>query len=140
VRYIGLTHYTLAAHESLERQMKQYDVDFIQANYSPVEPEAGDRLLVAAANARIAVLVNRPFADGALFARVRGRALPPVAAEVGATSVAQLALKWIIAHPAVTCVLVGTRKARHVRDNLAAASGPLPDERQRRAIAAWFTA
>jgi aryl-alcohol dehydrogenase-like predicted oxidoreductase len=139
VRYIGLTHYTRGGQAPLEREMKQHDVDFIQINYSPLEPEAGERLLPAAAEQKVAVLVNRPFADGALFGRVQGRALPPVAAEVGATSPAQLALKWIIANPAVTCVLIGTRKAHHVRDNLAAASGPLPDEAQRKAIADWFT-
>lgn len=140
VRYIGLTHYTRAAHQPLEHEMKKRLVDFIQINYSPVEPEAGDRLLPAAADQKIAVLVNRPFADGALFSRVSGRTLPPEAEALGCTSPAQLALKWILANPAVTCVLIGTRKAHYVRDNLAAASGPLPDEAQRRAIAAWFTA
>ncbi|HET7843554.1 MAG TPA: aldo/keto reductase [Xanthomonadales bacterium] len=138
VRYVGLTHYTRGSHEALEREMKKHEVDFIQINYSPLEPEAAERLLPAAADARIAVLVNRPFADGALFGRVKGRALPPVAAELGAASAAQLALKWILANPAVTCVLAGSRKAAHVRDNLAGGAGPLPDAAQRAAIAAWF--
>lgn len=138
VRYIGLTHYTRGAQAELEREMKKHDVDFIQINYSPLEPEAGGRLLPAAADAKVAVLVNRPFADGALFDRVKGRALPPEAAVLGCGSAAQLALKWILAHPAVTCVLAGSRKASHVRDNLAAASGALPDPAQRAAIAAWF--
>jgi len=138
VRYIGLTHYTRAAHDALEREMVKHAVDFIQINYSPLEPEAGERLLDAAADARIAVLVNRPFADGALFDRVKGRELPPEAAVLGCTSAAQLALKWILANPAVTCVLTGSRKATHIRDNLAGASGALPDAAQRKAIGAWF--
>jgi aryl-alcohol dehydrogenase-like predicted oxidoreductase len=137
VRYIGLTHYRAAAHAELEQRLSTPDVDFIQINYSVVEPEAAARLLPACAERGVAVLVNRPFADGALFERVRGKALPPVAAELGCTSAAQLLLKWILANPAVTCVLVGSRKAHHVADNLAAASEPLPDATQRKQIEAW---
>jgi aryl-alcohol dehydrogenase-like predicted oxidoreductase len=140
VRYIGLTHHQAHAHDELERRMRAPGVDFIQINYSVLEPEAGARLLPAAAEHGVAVLINRPFAKGALIERVRDKPLPPVAAALGCTSAAQLLLKWILANPAVTCVLVGTRKAHHVADNLAAASEPLPDAAQRAAIAAWLSA
>jgi len=138
IRYAGVTHYTASAHADLERYVAREDVDFLQVNYSLAEPEADRCLLDAAAAHGIAVLVNRPFAEGAMFAAVKGRALPRVAAALGCTSAAQLFLKWIIGHPAVTCVLAGTRKAQHVEENLAAASEPVPTPAQRRQIAEWF--
>lgn len=135
VRYIGITHYTAAAHLSLARYLKRGDIDFVQANYSIAEPEAARGLLAAVADAGAAFIVNRPFAEGELLARVRGRAVPSWAAELGCTSWAQLCLKWILAEPAVTCVIPGTRNPRHVVDNLAAGRGLLPDESMRRRIA-----
>jgi aryl-alcohol dehydrogenase-like predicted oxidoreductase len=84
----------------------------------------------------VAVIVNRAFDDGKIFARLKERPLPPWAGEIGCTSWAQLLLKFVIAHPAVTCVIPATGKLRNLQDNLAAAQGPLPDERQRRAISA----
>jgi aryl-alcohol dehydrogenase-like predicted oxidoreductase len=137
VRHLGVTHYTAAAHPALERWLTREGLDAIQVNYSLAEPEAGRRLLDAAAAHGVAVLVNRPFAEGALLARVRGRALPAWAAELGCGSAAQLLLKWILAHRAVTCVLVGTRNPEHVADNLAAAREPLPNAAERARIAAW---
>ena len=140
VRYLGVTHYSASAHADLERAVERDGVDFIQVNYSIAEPEADRRLLSAAADARTAVIVNRPFAEGAMFRRVRGRALPEWAAEAGAASWAQFFLKWIVAHPAVTCAIPGTRNPAHVADNMAAAAGPLPDEAMRRKMAAYYRA
>jgi aryl-alcohol dehydrogenase-like predicted oxidoreductase len=138
VRYIGVTHYTVSAHPELARVLERERLDFVQFNYSPLTRAAEARLLPLAAERGVAVLVNRPFEDGALFQAVRGRALPPWAAELGATSFGQLALKFIVSHPAVTCAIPATGDVRHVEDNLAAARGPLPDARQRELIARVF--
>jgi aryl-alcohol dehydrogenase-like predicted oxidoreductase len=107
-------------------------------NYSLAEPQADRRLFAVAADSRTAVMVNRPFAEGAMFGRVKGKALPEWAKEIGCASWAQYFLKWILAHPAVTCAIPGTRNAKHVADNLAAAAGPLPDESMRKRMAAHF--
>jgi aryl-alcohol dehydrogenase-like predicted oxidoreductase len=138
VRYIGITHYTVGAHADLVRVLERERVDFVQCNYSPVTRAAEQRLLPLAAERGVAVLVNRPFEDGALFRQVQGKALPPWAAEVGASSWGQLALKFIAAHPAVTCIIPATDKVGHLEDNLAGGRGPLPDARQREAIAQAF--
>jgi diketogulonate reductase-like aldo/keto reductase len=138
VRYLGVTHYHAGAHRDLERAIKPGDVDFVQVNYSLAEPEAERSLLAVAAASRTAVIVNRPFAEGAMFGRVKGKPLPEWAREIGCESWAQFFLKWILAHPAVTCVIPGTRNAKHVADNLAAASGALPDEAMRKKMAAYF--
>jgi diketogulonate reductase-like aldo/keto reductase len=138
VRYLGVTHYHAGAHGDLEKYIRPGDLDFVQVNYSLVEPEAERRLLPAATASRTAVIVNRPFAEGAMFGRVKGKALPDWAKEIGCETWAQFFLKWILGHPAVTCVIPGTRNAKHVADNLGAASGTLPDEAMRRKIAAHF--
>ena len=136
VRYVGVTHYTASVHAELERMLPR--VDFLQVNYSLAEPQAGNRLLAAAAAAGVAVIINRPFAEGAMFARVKGKPLPDFAGEIGCTSWAQLFLKWILANPAVTCVIPGTRSATHVADNLGAARGVLPDAAMRKRIETAF--
>jgi aryl-alcohol dehydrogenase-like predicted oxidoreductase len=138
VRYLGVTHYHAGAHADLERYVKPGDLDFVQANYSLAEPEAERRLLGVAASTGTAVIVNRPFAEGAMFARVKGKPLPEWAKEIGCASWAQFFLKWILANPAVTCVIPGTRNAKHVADNLGAGSGPLPDDASRKKMAAHF--
>jgi diketogulonate reductase-like aldo/keto reductase len=138
VRYLGVTHYHAGAHRELERYIKPGDVDFVQVNYSLAEPEADRRLLAVAAETRTAVIVNRPFAEGAMFGRVKGKLLPDWAREMGCASWAQFFLKWILAHPAVTCAIPGTRNAKHVADDLGAASGPLPDESMRKRMAVHF--
>jgi aryl-alcohol dehydrogenase-like predicted oxidoreductase len=138
VRYIGVTHYHAGAHAELEKVLQREDLDFVQVNYSLAEPEAGQRLLRAAADTRTGVIVNRPFAEGAMFGRVKGKALPAWASEIGCTSWAQFFLKWIIAEPAVTCVIPGTRNPKHVADNLGAAGGTLPDEAMRRMMSDYF--
>jgi diketogulonate reductase-like aldo/keto reductase len=138
VRYVGITHYHAGAHAELEKRVRRGGLDFLQVNYSLAEPEAERRLLGAAAEAKVAVIVNRPFAEGAMFRRVRGHELPGWAREAGCASWAQLFLKWILAHPAVTCVIPGTRNPRHVADNLGALAGPLPDAALRRRMAEHF--
>ena len=127
IRHIGVTHYHAGAHADLERAIAAKDVDFLQVNYSLAEPEAERRLLRAAADRGVAVLINRPFAEGAMFRRVQGHAVPDWAQKAGCASWAQFFLKWILARPEVTCVIPGTRNPRHVADNLGAAAGPLPD-------------
>ena len=140
VRYVGVTHYHSGAHADLERFVKRGDIDFIQVNYSLAEPEANRRLLQAATDSRIAVIVNRPFAEGAMFRQVKGKPLPDWAKDIGCASWAQFFLKWILANPAVTCAIPATRNPAHMADNMGAASGPLPDEATRRKMSAYFKA
>ncbi len=138
VRYIGVTHYTVGAYPELIRVLGRERLDFVQFNYSPVTRAAEEHLLPLAAERGTAVLVNRPFEDGALFAAVRGRALPPWAADLDATSFGQLALKFIAGHPAVTCIIPATGKLAHLEDNLGGGRGRLPDASQREQIARLF--
>ena len=138
IRYLGVTHYHAGAHAELEKTVARGDIDFLQVNYSLAEPEADRRLLRVAADSGTAVLANRPFAEGAMFGRVKGRALPDWAKDTGAASWAQFFLKWILAQPAVACVIPGTRNAKHVADNLGAAAGPLPDAAMRRRMLEHF--
>jgi diketogulonate reductase-like aldo/keto reductase len=138
VRYIGITHYTSSAYAEVERRLKSAPYDFLQINYSLGEPDSALRLLPLAQERKVAVIVNRPFAEGALFRRTKGRPLPAWAAELGIRSWAQYFLKWIVAHPAVICVIPGTAKPEHMLDNLAAGSGPLPDEPQRRRMEQYY--
>ena len=132
IRYLGITHYHAGAYRELEKLLKTRDYDFVQFNYSLAEREAEERLLAAAADAGTAVIINRPFAQGELFAKVKGRDLPAWAAEFDCASWAQFFLKYIVAHPAVTCVIPGTGKVRHMTDNLKAGAGRMPDERMRK--------
>jgi len=138
VRYIGVTHYLASAHAELERVIRREKPDFVQVNYSLAEPDAGARLLPAARELGVAVLVNRPFTKGAMIDRAAGKPLPSVAAELGAGSAAQLFLKWVLGDQAVTVILTGTRNAVHARENLEAVSGRVPDAAQRKAISDWF--
>jgi aryl-alcohol dehydrogenase-like predicted oxidoreductase len=134
IRYVGITHYTLSSFEELERLVRTEKLDFIQLPYSVATREAERRLLPAAAETGTAVLVMRPFEDGDLFRAVRGRPLPAWAAEVGATAWSELFLKFILAHPAVTAVLPATAKLHHLKENVRAGFGPLPDEALRKKI------
>jgi diketogulonate reductase-like aldo/keto reductase len=138
VRYIGITHYVASAHAELERVIRREKPDFLQVNYSLAEPDAGARLLPAARELGVAVLVNRPFTKGAMIDRAAGHALPPVAAELDCRSAAQLFIKWVLGDSAVTVVLAATRNPRHAAENLEAASGRVPNAGQRKAIADWF--
>lgn len=138
--FVGVTTSHGRRHDALERIMRGEPLDFVQLTYNPVDREAERRLLPLAEERGIAVIVNRPFRRGALTERLAGTPLPEVAGELAATSWAQLILKFILAHPAVTCPIPATTRVDHVRENLRAARGPLPDTRQREAIAAAIRA
>jgi diketogulonate reductase-like aldo/keto reductase len=122
----------------VEKWLKAEQYDFLQINYSLAERESEKRILELCKSKSIAVIANRPFAEGAMFRRVRGKPLPPWAAEIGVASWAQYFLKWIVGHPAITCVIPGTGKPEHIADNVAAGFGALPDEKMRRQMAAYF--
>lgn len=135
VRYIGVTHYTESAYDDLAKVIQSEKLDFVQLNYSVAERTAERRLLALAAERGLAVLVNRPFAAGGLFRRVSSHPLPAWAVEIDCTSWAQLLLKFVISHPAVTCAIPATNKVEHLRDNMRAAFGRLPDAKLRERIA-----
>ncbi|HYK01107.1 MAG TPA: aldo/keto reductase [Thermoanaerobaculia bacterium] len=136
IRYIGITHYTSGAYAQLETYMRRPGIDFVQLNYSLAERQAEQRLLPLAQERGIAVLVNRPFGAGSLFRDSRNRPVPGFAKELGATSWAELFLKFVISHPAVTCAIPATSKTEHLRQNMNAGRTPLPDAPTRKKIAA----
>jgi diketogulonate reductase-like aldo/keto reductase len=136
VRYIGVTHYTAGAYDELERVLRAEPLDFVQVNYSLGEREADRRILPLARDRGLAVLANRPFAEGGLFQRVRNTPLPPWAAEIGCESWAQFFLKWVLGHAAVTCVIPATSRVVHLEDNMKAGIGPLPDAATREKMTA----
>jgi diketogulonate reductase-like aldo/keto reductase len=138
VRYIGITHYTSSAYAEVERWLRTKQFDFVQINYSLAESESEKTILPLAQELGVAVIANRPFAEGAMFRHVRGKALPAWAAELGIASWAQYFLKWIVSHPAVTCTIPGTGRAEHMQDNLAAGFGTMPDEAQRRRMSQFY--
>ena len=138
IRYIGITHYTSSAYAQVERLLKTGAYDFVQINYSLGEREAEDRVLPLAAERNVRVIINRPFAEGALFRRTKGKTVPPWAAELGIASWAQYFLKWIVSHPAITCAIPGTGRPDHMRDNLAAGRGRMPDAAARRRMVEYF--
>ena len=119
----------------LEKLMRSKRWDFVQLNYSLAEPEAEERLLPLAAELGVAVIVNRPFAQGSLFSKVKSRELPGWASEIGCTSWAQVFLKWILANPAVTCVIPASSKVAHTMQNMLAGTGRMPDAALRARIA-----
>lgn len=131
LKYIGLTHYTKSAHERLAEIIGSEKVDFIQINYNLIDRHAEEKLLPLAKAKDVAVLVNQPFESGSLFQRVKGKRLPEWAAEFECDSWAQFFLKYILSNPAVTCVIPGTSQAHHMLDNMGAAYGNLPTEKQR---------
>jgi diketogulonate reductase-like aldo/keto reductase len=136
IRYLGVTHYTAGAYDELERVLRAESLDFVQVNYSLGERDAERRILPLARERGIAVLVNRPFSEGGLFQRVRGRALPAEAAALGCESWAQVFLRWILGHPAVTCVIPATSRVEHLIDNMKAGTGDPPDAAARDRLAA----
>jgi len=132
VRYIGITHYTTSALPELARILRsEPSVDFVQLGYSPATRAAESELLPTALDCGVAVIVNQPLERGELMRHIRGRRLPDWAQEFDCISWAQLFLKYILAEPAVTCVIPATGNADHMADNLAAGLGRLPDARQR---------
>jgi len=138
IRYLGVTHYHAGAHAELEKLVRSKRYDTVQFNYSMAEREAEARLLPACLDSGVAVIVNRPFAMANLFGRVKGKALPPWCADFDCTSWAQFFLKYLLGHPAVTCVIPGTRRVAHLKDNMAAGMGRLPDATLRKRMVEYF--
>ncbi|KAA0992927.1 aldo/keto reductase [Dyadobacter aurulentus] len=132
IRYIGITHYTDSAHARLEQIVKSKAVDIVQFNYSIKSRNAETSLLNAAKDHDVAVLINEPFEQGALFRAVKGKQLPGWAAEYDIKSWAQFFLKYIVSHAAVTSVIPGTSDVKHLVDNLGAGLGRLPDSNARK--------
>ena len=127
VRYVGITISNKRAYDRFAKLMTTEKLDFIQINYSLMQPESAYRVLPLANDKGMAVLINRPFYLARTFAKVKGVALPGWAAEYGIKSWAQFFLKFVVSHPAVTAAIPGTDKPRYMTDNLGAAQGPMPD-------------
>jgi diketogulonate reductase-like aldo/keto reductase len=136
VRYVGVTTSEGRRHDEVERIMRGQPIDFVQVTYNAVDREAENRILPLARERKIAVLANRPFRQGALVRSVARHPLPAWAREIDCASWAQVLLKFIVSHPAVTCAIPATSRVDHVRENLGASYGRLPDEAMRRRIAA----
>ncbi|HET7705667.1 MAG TPA: aldo/keto reductase [Thermoanaerobaculia bacterium] len=135
IRFLGITHYTASAHGDVARIIERRPIDFVQINYSVGEREAEQRLLPLARERGVRVIANRPFASGSLLRRLSGTPLPSWAAEIDCTSWAQILLKFVISHPAVTCAIPATSKVQHLRDNMGAGAGRMPDATMRARIA-----
>jgi len=140
IRYLGITHYHAGAHAALEKLIKLNTYDMVQFNYSLLEREAETRLLPACLDAGVATIINRPFAQAGLFSRAKGKPVPAWCAEFNCNSWAQFFLKYLLGHPAVTCVIPGTRRLAHLKDNMAAGVGRLPDAAQRKRMVEYFNA
>jgi diketogulonate reductase-like aldo/keto reductase len=136
LRYVGVTTSEGRRHGEVERAMRGHPIDFVQITYNPVDREVEERILPLARDRGIAVIVNRPFREGALLRALARRPLPPWAAEIDAASWAQFVLKFIVSHPAVTCAIPATTRVAHVRENADAARGRLPDAAMRRRMIA----
>jgi diketogulonate reductase-like aldo/keto reductase len=140
VRYIGITHYTTSAFGDLGAILEREDIDFVQLPYSIDVRQAEKRILALAADRGIAVLANRPVSGGGLFNRIRGITLPPWAAELGCASWAQVFLKYVVSHPAVTCAIPATADPAHLSDDLEAGRAPMLDAAARRRMAEFWDA
>jgi diketogulonate reductase-like aldo/keto reductase len=140
VRYVGITTSEGRRHDLIEQIMRNEPIDFVQFSYNVVDREAEARLLPLASERGIAVIVNRPFRQGALTDRLKNAPQPEWAAELGVSSWAQLILKFILSHPAVTVAIPATTRVDHVRENLSAAAGPMPDPAMRERISAHVKA
>jgi aryl-alcohol dehydrogenase-like predicted oxidoreductase len=133
-RYIGITHYNASAFAEVEKVLRAEKLDFLQINYSVMEREAEDRILPLAQDRLVAVVINRPFGGGDLFSRVRSKPLPEWAKEFDCKTWAQFFLKWIVAHPAVTCAIPATNNPSHLEDDLQGGIGRLPDTKTRQGM------
>jgi len=140
IRYIGITHYVDSAFPEVEKILKREKLDFLQINYSIIDRAADERLLPLARERGVAVVINRPFASGNLFARVRAKPMPDWTGEFDCKSWAQFLLKWILGNGAVTCAIPATGNVRHLEDNMAAGLGRLPDEKTRQRMAEFVAA
>jgi diketogulonate reductase-like aldo/keto reductase len=138
IRYLGITTSHGRYHDALQDMLQRHAFDFVQLTYSLGNREAESRLLPIARERGIAVIANRPFQRGSLFRRVRGRPLPPWAAELDCASWGQFFLKFAVSHPTVTCAIPATSKVKHMQDNMLAGRGRLPDEAQRRRMIDYF--
>jgi diketogulonate reductase-like aldo/keto reductase len=140
VRYVGVTTSEGRRHDEIERVMRSQPLDFVQVTYNVLDREVEDRILPLARDRKIAVITNRPFRQGALIRMVERHLLPVWAREVDCANWAQLLLKFIVSHPAVNCAIPATSRVEHVRQNVGAAYGRLPDEAMRRRIVAHVEA
>lgn len=140
VKYIGVTHYNSSAYGELEKIMRAEKLDFVQLNYSLEEREAERRLLPLAEERGIAVLVNLPFGQGHLFKKLTGKQVPPWLSEAGCTTWAQVFLKFVLAHKAVTCVIPGTSKPVHMAEDCRAGAGVMLSDALRRKLMAYWDA
>jgi len=140
LRYVGITTSEGRRHRDIERILQSRKLDFVQITYNIVDREVEARILPLARERGSGVIVNRPFQEGDLIKKLAGKKLPAIAAEIGCATWAQFILKFIVSHPAVTAAIPATTSAAHVRENLGAARGPLPDEAMRRRMAAAVVA
>ncbi len=138
IRYTGITYSEDRGHGEVERVMKLHKPDFVQINYSLVDRAAARRILPLARDLGMGVIINRPFGGGGIFKEISAKPLPAWVAEFDCHSWAQFLLKWIVAHPAVTCVIPATNNPRHLEDNMGAGVGRLPDARTRERMASLF--
>jgi diketogulonate reductase-like aldo/keto reductase len=138
IRYIGITHYTTSSHTQLEQIIQKEVLDFVQFNYSIATRDAEKRLLPLAMDKGVAVIINEPLEKGNLFEKVKNKSLPSWAADYGIKNWAGFFLKYIISHPAVTCVIPATSNPLHMKDNLIAGEGIMPDEKGRKKMAEYF--
>jgi diketogulonate reductase-like aldo/keto reductase len=136
IRYVGITTSEGRRHDQIERLMRTQRLDFVQITYNVLDREAEQRILPLAADRGIAVIVNRPFREGALIRDVERHPLPPWAREIDCANWPQFLLKFIVSHPAVTCAIPATSNVAHVRENMGAAYGRLPDPATRRRMIA----
>jgi aryl-alcohol dehydrogenase-like predicted oxidoreductase len=132
IRYVGITTSEGRRHRDIERIMQAQPIDFVQVTYNVLDREVEQRILPLARERRIAVIVNRPFRQGSLIDDVQRHPLPAWAKDIDCANWAQFLLKFIVSHPAVTCVIPATSSVAHVRENMGAASGRLPDDAMRR--------
>ena len=136
LRYVGITTSEGRRHRDFEQVMRTQRLDFVQLTYNLLDREAEERLLPLARDRGIAVIANRPFREGALLRDLQRHPLPGWAREIGCRTWAQAALKFIVSHPSVTCAIPATANPEHLRENMAAALGPMPDEALRKRMAA----
>jgi aryl-alcohol dehydrogenase-like predicted oxidoreductase len=140
LRYVGITTSEGRRHRDIEQIMRSHPLDFVQVTYNVVDREIEDRILPLARHRGIAVIVNRPFQQGVLIREIERHKLPAWAAEIDCANWAQFILKFIVSHPAVTCAIPATTSVAHVRENMGAAYGRLPDEAMRRRMVAYVAA
>jgi diketogulonate reductase-like aldo/keto reductase len=138
IRYIGITHYTVAAHTQLEQIIKAEKIDFVQFNYSIATRNAEKSLLTTAADYGVAAIINEPLEKGNLFLKVKGTSLPQWAIDEDIKTWTAFFLKYIISHPAVTCIIPATSNAKHLIENVESGNGNMPDEKLRKKMVDFF--